>query len=261
MSAKRRKARRPKRSATKGGKRAASSAARRKKRKKRPLPRSVKRPQQKATATTKAARHTARAAASSTTKADLRRALRAQRARLTSQAQRHAAERMAAHLVGTRLFLASRRIGCYLPNDGEIDPRGILERIWRMGKTAYLPVLARLPQGRLWFAPARPDMELTSNRFGIPEPRVAARELVRAEELDLVLLPVVAFDNKGNRLGRGAGFYDRSLAFLQRRRFLRKPHLLGLAHDFQRVPALPADPWDVPLDGVVTDQAVYYTSA
>lgn len=192
-------------------------------------------------------------------KTELRKQLRARRAQLPPEAQRFAAQRVVAHLAGTRLFRASRRIACYLPNDGEIDPSRIIERIWRVGKTAYLPVLSRLPHDRLWFAPAAPGMELVPNRYGIPEPRVPARELVRAEQLDLILLPLVAFDAGGNRLGRGVGYYDRSLAFLRDRRFLRKPHLLGLAHDFQRVPALPVEPWDVPLDGVITERAVYYS--
>lgn len=129
-----------------------------------------------------------------------------------------------------------------------------------MHKQAFLPVLSRLSHDRLWFAPAEPGMELRPNRFGIPEPQVSRRDLVRAEDLDLILLPLVAFDARGNRLGRGAGFYDRSLAFLRFRRYLRKPHLLGLGHDFQRVPRLRADSWDVPLEGVVTDRAVYYTT-
>ncbi len=193
-------------------------------------------------------------------KAELRKQLRAKRARLPREAQRRAAQRVAAHLAATREFRASRRIACYLPSDGELDPSPIIERIWRMGKTAYLPVLSRRPRDRLWFAPAAPGMELRPNRYGIPEPHVPPRARVRADQLDLVLLPLVAFDGKGNRLGRGVGFYDRSLAFRHERRFLCKPHLLGLAHEFQRVPSLPVDPWDVPLDGIVTEQGVYYTN-
>lgn len=191
-------------------------------------------------------------------KTELRKQLRAKRAQLSQDAQRRAARGAMVHVISTRLFRASRRIACYLPTDGEIDPSRIIERVWRAGKTAYLPVLSRLPHDRLWFAPAAPGMELVPNRYGILEPRVPARELVRAEQLDLILLPLVAFDADGNRLGRGVGFYDKSLAFLRGRRFLRKPHLLGLAHDFQRVPSLPTDPWDVPLDGIVTERAVYY---
>lgn len=195
------------------------------------------------------------------TKTQLRQRLRAERRALSRDEQRQAADRLLANVAATRLFRVSRRIACYLPSDGEIDPSLIIERIWRMRKQAFLPVLSPLSHERLWFARATPGMELRPNRFGIPEPRTSAGELVRAEELDLILLPLVAFDRKGNRLGRGAGFYDRSLAFLRYRRYFRKPHLLGLAHDFQRVPSVSNDAWDVPLDGVVTDRAVYYMTS
>lgn len=197
--------------------------------------------------------------APATSKAELRRKLRARRAALSDAEQKLAARHLAARVGATRLFMACRRIACYLPSDGEIDPSLIIERIWRTGKNAFLPVLPRSSHNRLWFAPALPGMELAPNRYGIPEPQVQARTLVRAQDLDLVLLPLVAFDVRGNRLGRGAGFYDRSLAFLRYRAHLRKPYRLGLAHDFQRIESFAADPWDIPLDGVITDRAAYYT--
>lgn len=168
-----------------------------------------------------------------------------------------AAERLAVHLSGTRLFLTSRRIACYLPNDGEIDTAPLIERLQRQRKTCYLPVLSRLSQDRLWFAPVEPGMKYRPNRFGIPEPVVKAGARVRAQELDLILLPLVGFDSRGNRLGMGGGFYDRSLEFLRHRNCWRKPHLLGIAYDFQRISGLEPDPWDIPLQGVVTDQAIY----
>jgi 5-formyltetrahydrofolate cyclo-ligase len=205
-------------------------------------------------------RKTTRANASAASKTALRAKMRAARVQLPLSEQRVASERVTAHLIATRLFLVSRRIACYLPSDGEIDPSGIIDRLWRMRKDVFLPVLSRLRHDRLWFAPAMPGMELVPNRFGIPEPRVTAHELVRAQEIDLILLPLVAFDIHGNRVGRGAGFYDRSLAFLRHRRFLRTPHVLGLAYDFQRVAKITADPWDVPIDGVVTDRSVYYAN-
>lgn len=192
-----------------------------------------------------------------TEKIELRRSLRARRNELTPDDQRLAAARLASNLVGTRLFLTSRRIACYLPNDGEIDTAPVIERIRRLRKTCYLPVLSRLSHDRLWFAEAGPKTKLVSNRFGIPEPAVKSRDLVRAQDLDLILMPLVGFDDKGNRLGMGGGFYDRSLEFLRHRNHWRKPHLLGIAYDFQRVNGLVADPWDIPLQGVITDQAVY----
>lgn len=190
-------------------------------------------------------------------KAELRRRLRAQRAAVPPEEQAAAARRLGAHLAATRFFRVSRRIACYLPNDGEIDTGAVIDHIWNMRKTCWLPVLSRLTRDRLWFAPARPGMELRPNRYGIPEPVVHARELVRAQELDLILLPLVGFDAAGNRLGMGGGFYDKSLDFLRHRNRWRKPHLLGLAYDFQMLDRLPADEGDVPLAGTVTDRAVY----
>jgi 5-formyltetrahydrofolate cyclo-ligase len=192
-----------------------------------------------------------------TDKSDLRQKLRARRRALSADEQHQAARRLAVNLTGTRLFLTSRRVACYLPNDGEIDSAPVIEHIRRLRKILYLPVLSRLSHDRLWFAEAGPKTKLVSNRFGIPEPVVRSRDLVRAQELDLILMPLVGFDDKGNRLGMGGGFYDRSLEFLRHRNHWRKPHLLGIAYDFQRVNGLVADPWDVPLQGVITDQAVY----
>lgn len=190
-------------------------------------------------------------------KSELRRSLRARRAALTPGEQLRAARRLARHACGTRLFRASRRIACYLATDGEIDPSYIVERIWAAGKCCYLPVVSSQRDAALWFAPTEPGAPLLLNRFGIPEPVVRPRARVRAQRLDLILLPLVAFDSEAHRLGRGAGYYDRTLAFLRHRRYWRRPHVLGLAHDFQRVARLPVDPWDVMLDGILTDQGIY----
>jgi 5-formyltetrahydrofolate cyclo-ligase len=192
-----------------------------------------------------------------TEKSDLRRTLRAKRQSLSAEDQKLAARALAANVAGTRLFLASRRIACYLPNDGEIDTRLVIEHIRRLRKILYLPVLSPLARDRLWFAEAKPKTKLVPNRFGIPEPAVPARNLVRAQELDLILMPLVGFDDRGNRLGMGGGFYDRSLEFLRHRTRWRKPQVLGIAYDFQRVNGLTPDSWDIPLQGVITDRAVY----
>lgn len=189
----------------------------------------------------------------------LRARLRELRKRLSPQEQNAAAARLVTRLVASPLLRASQRIACYLPNDGEIDPTRLIERLWEMKRQCYLPVLSRLSRDRLWFARVLPDTPLSPNRFGIPEPVVSARSLLRAQELDLILMPLVGFDLQGNRLGMGGGFYDRSLEFLRQRRCWRKPRLLGLAHECQRVEELIPDPWDIPLQGVVTDRAIYLT--
>jgi 5-formyltetrahydrofolate cyclo-ligase len=109
----------------------------------------------------------------------------------------------------------------------------------------------------LWFTPYAADSELVQNRFGIPEPRVLPRRRVPPWRLDLILVPLVGFDSAGNRLGMGGGFYDQTLAFLQRRSHWRKPRLLGIAYDFQQLDQLPAEPWDIPLDGIATESRIH----
>jgi len=192
----------------------------------------------------------------SLSKAELRQQLRARRIALTPSQQTHAAAALARRLLATRFARVSRRIACYLPNDGEIDPRPLIARLWALKKHCYLPVLSHTPHERLWFARVTPDTPFAPNRYGILEPRIAD-DWRRARELDLILLPLVGFDADGNRLGMGAGFYDRSLEFLRLRQVWKKPRLVGLAHDCQRVARLPVNAWDVALDAVVTDGAAY----
>ncbi|HBP2722431.1 TPA: 5-formyltetrahydrofolate cyclo-ligase, partial [Pseudomonas aeruginosa] len=97
----------------------------------------------------------------------------------------------------------------------------------------------------------------TRNRFRISEPLADAGRQRKAWALDLVLLPLVGFDEQGGRLGMGGGFYDRSLAYLARRKNGHKPTLIGLAHECQKVDRLALASWDIPLAGTVTDAGWY----
>ena len=99
------------------------------------------------------------------------------------------------------------------------------------------------------------NTRMAPNRFGIPEP-IDAKPL-RARQLDLLLMPLVGFDLEGNRLGMGGGFYDATLAFMRHRRVWRKPRLVGIAYECQRVDTLPHEPWDMPLDAVLTERQLY----
>lgn len=188
----------------------------------------------------------------------LRRELRQQRRALSTQ-QQHAAAIALDRVLGRHpLFLRSKHIAIYLPNDGEMDLTPLLQRARAMGKQCYLPVLSPLYHNRLWFAPYHADSTLSLNRFGILEPDCNYTQMRPVWALDLVLTPLVAFDTQGNRLGMGGGFYDRTLAYLTRRRHWRKPRLLGTAHAFQQVNQLRHEHWDIPLHGVVTERELLY---
>jgi 5-formyltetrahydrofolate cyclo-ligase len=183
--------------------------------------------------------------------------MRSKRRHLDAHSQINSARFMAKNLGRSALFQRSKHIAFYLPNDGEIDPAPLLAKALAMGKKCYLPVLSAAWHNRLWFAPYDENTDLTLNSFSIYEPACNWRQMRHPWALDLILTPLVAFDTQGNRLGMGGGFYDRTLAYLQRRQHWRKPRLIGIAHDFQKVAQLEQQAWDVLLHGVVTEQAIY----
>lgn len=187
----------------------------------------------------------------------IRREMRRRRRSLTARQQQRAALAVRRRLMHLSAFRNARRVGCYLANDGEVDLQAVIDSIHSMHKHCYLPVLDSLRSNRLWFAPLTVDTPLRPNRFGIPEPDVSARHFVAASHLDLLLLPLVAFDPQGNRLGMGGGFYDRSLAFLQQRSCWFRPRLYGVAHEFQCLTTLQQAAWDIPLHGIITDRHIY----
>jgi 5-formyltetrahydrofolate cyclo-ligase len=192
-----------------------------------------------------------------TSPAALRRRLRLLRRGLSASQQRNHARALARTLGRHPAFLRARRIGIYWPADGEIDPRPLLGLAQASRKRWHLPVLCPHPHPRLWFLTYRPDEPLRPNRFGIPEPALRNRRLRLAWSLDILLVPLVGFDAECHRLGMGGGYYDRTLSFLSRRQHWRRPRLIGIAHECQRVAELPVRPWDIPLDLVMTERRVY----
>ena len=136
----------------------------------------------------------------------------------------------------------------YWAMDGEIALHSWQLRLPR--SVVYcLPVLAE--DTTLRFAPWRPGDALVTNRFGIPEPDVAAASALEPQAMSLVVMPLVGFDGAGQRLGMGGGWYDRSFAF--RNTAMPPPWLVGVGFDAQRVERLAAEDWDVLPDAICTE--------
>lgn len=190
------------------------------------------------------------------TNTQTRQALRQQRRALTVQQRLDYSKQFATQFCATKIFRNSARIACYMAADGELDLLPVMRRAWQLGKTVYLPVLNGTYRKDLLFARYSEGDELGLNRYKIPEPTVAARDRVKARQIDVVLTPLVAFDNRGNRLGMGAGYYDRTFAFLLRSQRWIRPQLIGVAYDFQRVEKIDAQAWDVPLQGAATENGL-----
>lgn len=149
----------------------------------------------------------------------------------------------------SNVFENSKNIAIYHAVNGEADPGELQNRT--MHKTFFLPVLSKQENQGLLFAPVNQNNKFEKNRFSIPEPVCAEDDLVAAQKLDLVIVPLLGFDRKGNRLGMGGGFYDRSLAFRIQQK--TKPLLLGFAYDFQEIDPIESEPWDVKMDMVATE--------
>lgn len=185
-----------------------------------------------------------------------RRRLRELRRALAPAARSRAERAIRASLANLGVFRRGAHVALYLPIPGEVDLRPCLATAWQLGVHAYVPRIASRRRRRMLFAPWTPGAARRTNAFGIVEPGSAAgaRAVVA---LDVVVLPVVGFDRDGNRLGMGAGYYDRALRRrLERGRRWRRPRLIGVAFACQELPAIPASPWDVPLDLVVTERGV-----
>ncbi|CCQ09874.1 5-formyltetrahydrofolate cyclo-ligase [Pseudoalteromonas luteoviolacea B = ATCC 29581] len=97
---------------------------------------------------------------------------------------------------------------------------------------------------------------MKANAYGILEPVLNCSEVCPIAQLDLLLMPLVAFDKQGNRMGMGGGYYDRTLASYYKQNW-ETPRLIGLAHDCQQVDELPTEVWDVPLQAILTPTRFY----
>jgi 5-formyltetrahydrofolate cyclo-ligase len=192
-----------------------------------------------------------------TERARIRGEMRAKRRSIDGKARREASVNLARHLDRLAIFGPRRRVAFYLASDGEIDPSIAMREARLSGASCYVPVLPGRGRRVLRFARIGEDTRLEPNRFGILEPCVSPRALLRVIELDTVLLPLVAFDRTGNRLGMGGGYYDATLETRSAYRCFRRPRLVGVAYECQCLDQLAVAPWDVPLGCVATDRQVH----
>jgi len=187
-------------------------------------------------------------------KAALRRSILAGRARVGADEARLAGLAAAGHVSGLAKWRNASEVLVYFAFRGEIDISPLVADLWRRDVRVLAPRCRPDEAGMLDLACVTCLEELAPGTWGILEPRPERCPPLDRFAPDVALIPAVAFDRKGNRLGFGQGYYDRLLAGPAFAGTL----LVGVAHDFQIVDDLPSDPWDRPVNAVVTPSEVIW---
>ncbi len=168
----------------------------------------------------------------------------------TSQGFRtHASQLICTKIKSLDYYRKAKHIALYFTINGEVDLHSIWNTAPLQGKFCYFPVLHT--DYSLSFLPATPSTTFKKNHFGILEPDISLEHAIAPQDLDLIILPLVGFDSQCRRLGMGSGSYDRTLQHLD------NTILLGVAYQFQHMNIINAQPWDVPLHAVITEQSIY----
>ncbi|EAC0142356.1 5-formyltetrahydrofolate cyclo-ligase [Salmonella enterica subsp. enterica serovar Ajiobo] len=184
---------------------------------------------------------------------EIRRMIRQRRRALTPEQQRRFGQQAAARMLSFPPVVMAHTVAVFLSFDGELDTQPLIEQLWQAGKRVYLPVLHPFSPSNLLFLHYHPQSALVTNRLKIQEPRLDVRDVLPLAKLDVLVTPLVAFDEDGQRLGMGGGFYDRTLQNWQQHKILP----VGYAHDCQLVEKLPVEEWDIPLPAVVTPSKIW----
>ncbi len=189
-------------------------------------------------------------------KAQLRQQFRKRRQALTHEQINAASEKLFQNILHLSEFQQAKHIAVYSAHDNEINPSLIIEEVFRKNKHCYLPIINPDGSNTLLFSHYQQDTPLTKNKYGINRPVYDPTTIFNTNELDLVLLPLVAFDKQCHRIGFGGGYYDKTFSFKHHDAF-SKPTLFGLAFDLQRVEKINEDTWDIPLRGIITEEKIY----
>jgi 5-formyltetrahydrofolate cyclo-ligase len=188
--------------------------------------------------------------------AQLRGIIRRRRQKLGVGAQSRAARELAKKICALPEYQGARRVALYLSSDSEIDCGFIIKAAWRAGKHCFLPVLRTDDPNahEMDFIRFTPGSPLGVNRYGISEPKKGAK--IAASALDLVIVPLVGFDQHCHRIGMGGGYYDRAFEFTRMQKkgvnAPKLPVLIGVAFNLQEVPNIRPEPWDVTLSSIVS---------
>jgi len=188
------------------------------------------------------------------TKTIIRHDMLAERKALSAHFVQEKSDSIIQYLSALPLYQAAKNIGLYQAIHNEVNLNTLWQNAEHAGKKTFFPVINSDKNNkilRFLEAPFSQKNTLSCSRFGILEPPPQSLE-ISIDDLDCLLIPLVAFDKKGYRLGMGAGYYDQTLCH-------KKPfYCIGIAYAFQVIEQLPRDSWDIPLNIIITETGIQY---
>ncbi len=185
-------------------------------------------------------------------KHQLRDILLEKRNNLTKEQVNNASKLLNENIIKT-IELNHKKIAFYKSIENEVNPQLALAYAINNNSECYLPTILRETKN-MSFVEYTNEKNLNLNKFLIPEP--ISTNSIPASSLDIIFVPLVGFDSTGNRIGRGAGYYDRALEFKKNNRE-SNPKLIGLGYELQLTENFSAESHDVKLDQVITEKNNY----
>lgn len=185
----------------------------------------------------------------------IRKSLLERRHNLSENFQKTASNAIAEKLLQQNIFQNAESVGLYISVRGEVATGDILKKLFSFNKKIYLPTLQKNAR-KLGFYRYEVEDVLVENNWGIPEPKKIEKNKIAPQDLDIVLVPMVGFTERGDRLGSGFGYYDQTFSFVKGG-VKPRPKLIGLAYAFQQANTIEIHGWDVAVDMVITEQDIF----
>jgi len=173
------------------------------------------------------------------------------RNQLNVETQSQCSNKVCRRIITLKQYQNAHQIALFYAFNGEVDLTEVWHHALSQGKQCYFPVI--IEPTLLLFLPVTTTTTFLPNQYGILEPQVDPQLAISPEDLEVIFTPLVAFDKHGTRVGMGKGFYDHTLADS------RPKWLLGVGYEFQKEPFIEPNPWDIPLDAIITEKKLYWS--
>lgn len=160
-------------------------------------------------------------------------------------------EDIISQLTNSQVFKESKKIMIYLSFNNEVDTYKLMEYCLNNGKRVIVPYCIKKERKMIPSEVKNPDTELKLNSFGYREPDIESLREVKIEDIDLVIVPGVVFDEAGNRIGFGGGYYDRFLTRLK-----NTTMTMAICYDYQIIDRVPVDKLDIPVKCIITNKRI-----